>query len=90
MLCGQIFVKLYLLQLVIQQKPCGMLSIFIWLIFLTRNVKEHQVEEVMWAENGRTTLYKKNGRLYLITDRPEFRVLQPHVDCIIDMIERNK
>ena len=59
-------------------------------LFEKNDLKEHQVEEVMWAENGRTTLYKKNDRLYLITDRPEFRVLQPHVDCIIDMIERNK
>ena len=29
-------------------------------LFEKNDLKEHQVEEVMWAENGRTTLYKKN------------------------------
>lgn len=57
------------------------------------DLKKHKVIEEMWADSGRfkgmASLYKKNGRLYIITDRPEQRKIHPHADCIINLIEKN-
>ncbi len=36
------------------------------------------------------TLYKMDGRLYIITDRPESRPIEPHVECIFNLIEMYK
>jgi len=59
-------------------------------LFEGNDLRNHMVEEKMWAANGKASLYKKDGRLYIVTDRPEYKAIMPHVDCIIDMIERNK
>lgn len=58
-------------------------------IFEDGNLNECFVEEKEWAEGCAASLYKKNGRLYIITDRPESKPIKVHGDCIIDMIERN-
>ena len=57
------------------------------------DLKKHKLIDERWADNGRlkgqASLYKKNGRLYIITDRPERRKIKSHADCIIDLIEKN-
>ena len=58
-------------------------------LFEGNDLRNHMVEEKMWAANGKASLYKKDGRLYIVTDRPEYKAIMPHVDCIIGMIERN-
>lgn len=58
-------------------------------LFENNNLKENKREEKEWSKDCTATLYKKDGRLYIVTDRPECKPIREHADCIIEMIERN-
>ena len=59
-------------------------------LFEENDLSKHKLVDVNWADNGRVTLYKKDERLYLITDRPEFKPIDDHADSIIRLIEKYK
>ena len=52
------------------------------------------VDQEQWGEDARTgrpctvSVYKSNGFLFILTDRPEFRSIQNHSDCILRMLRK--
>ncbi len=68
-------------------------------LFHENDLQNYKVCDNIWlkAEDNKknyrdctATLYKKEGRLYIITDRPEYRPIEPHADSIIGLIEKYK
>lgn len=67
--------------------------------FYNTDLEKYKLCDMIWLsseenyknhKNCTATLYKKDGRLYIITDRPECRPIEPHANCIIELIEKYK
>ena len=59
-------------------------------LFEGNNLIDYKMDECEWIEGCNATLYKKDNTIFIITDRPERRAIEPHTNCIINLIEKYK